>query len=370
MAITAGILSMQKVINYGSVLQAYALKQMLLAAGADSVTFMDIKPGRQLKKYVHKGLISRLLEREPLRHPIRFCKDLLFSKKYHKSVMSGWPWLGIDNNSSEKKEQKIDIAVIGSDEVFNICQPTAWGFSSQLFGDISGPKRIISYAGSFGNTRLQDLKELNIAEEVGHYMCRMHAISVRDRNSVQIVEHITGTKPHCHIDPVLAYGYKKEIGAFVPSKDKDKYIVVYTYHRRITDKKEIDSICSYARAKGKRLVSVMCRYDWCDSYANVKSPLHVLSIFKDAHAIITDTFHGTIFSIITHSKFGTLVRQSNYNKLTSLLRDASLEDRIVDRPENLSAVIDSPIDYDSVETALSPLRKSSAEYLQKQLCSI
>ena len=51
----AGILSMQRVINYGSFLQAYALRQLMYEAGADDVYFMDIRPGRDLNGYVRKN---------------------------------------------------------------------------------------------------------------------------------------------------------------------------------------------------------------------------------------------------------------------------------------------------------------------------
>lgn len=361
------IVSMQKVINYGSVLQAYALKQMLYNAGANNVEFIDIEEGRHVQEYKHKGLIGRLLHRKPFTHPIRFIKDLLFSKRYHNSVKAGWGWLGI--NAKSAKSDDCDMVVIGSDEVFNVCQPTSWGFSPQLYGHIHGPKRVISYAGSFGNTTLDDLKRLGIDSDIASYMSEMHAISVRDHNSRFIVESLVSQPVLNHIDPVLAYGYKHEISQF-KGTDKGNYIVIYSYHNRISDRKEISAIRNFAKSTGLKLVSVMCRYAWCDKCADVKSPLHVLEIFKNAAYVITDTFHGTIFSIITHSKFATLIRPSNRNKLTSLLKDATLETRAVDSPQHLSTILLTDIDYISVEEALSPLRINAEEYLRSQICSI
>ncbi len=362
-----GILSMQKVINYGSVLQAYALKQMLLNAGADNVEFIDIEPGRYLEEFKHKSSFSKLLKRKPFTHPIRFIKDILFTRKYHKSVKAGWPWLGI--SEGRMTSQNYDMVVIGSDEVFNVCQPSEWGLSPQLFGKVDGARRIISYAGSFGNTTIEDLKRLNICSEIASYMSHMDAISVRDANSKKIVENLIATTVVNHIDPVLAYGYKSEISGFQQQK-QGEYIVIYTYHNRISDKSEITAIRNFAKANGLKLVSVMCRYSWCDKCTDIQSPLHVLEIFKNAAYIVTDTFHGTIFSIITHSKFATLIRQSNQNKLTSLLRDATLESRAVDCPQNLSIILKTDIDYKRVEGALAPLRGNANDYLKEQLCFI
>lgn len=369
MSKNVGILSMQKVINYGSALQAYALKQLLLEEGANSVDFIDIRNGEILPEYKGKGRLFQLWQRQPLLHPINFIKDLLYSSEYHRSVLAGWNTIGIKADGGVD-EKDMDLVVIGSDEVFNVCQPTSWGYSKQLYGDIRGDARVVSYAGSFGNTELKDLERLGLDKEIGQLMSRMSDISVRDANSVEIVESITGTKPLVHIDPVLAYGYKSEIANpryEIPEKD---YIVVYSYHRRISDKSEIQAIRNFAKKKGKKLMSVMCRYDWCDSYAPVLSPFNVLDWFKNADYIITDTFHGTIFSIITHSRFATLVRPSNRNKLTSLLDVAGLSSRAVDSPENIEKILLTDIDYSLVENALEPYRRETRKYLSHQLCSI
>ena len=68
------------------------------------------------------------------------------------------------------KSESFDVVFIGSDEVFNCCQKTTWGYTSQLYGHIPQADRIVSYAGSFGHTTLGLLKKLQVDGEIGQTM--------------------------------------------------------------------------------------------------------------------------------------------------------------------------------------------------------
>ena len=207
-----GILSMQRVPNYGSFLQAYALKQMLLDCGADEIEFIDIEQGEivfkntiflrawHLVQHLYKGTLAQRYELKA------------WDKRNAEQFASYNSLLGISNNRNSKGEW--DLVVIGSDEVFNCCQMCSWGFSLQLFGQIEGAKKVVSYAASFGYTTLPMLQKHNMADKISHAMQTMSSISVRDDNSSQIVEQLIGKKPMMHLDPVLAFGYQKEIAGF------------------------------------------------------------------------------------------------------------------------------------------------------------
>lgn len=356
------ILSMQEVINYGSFLQAYALKQMLLDAGAEKVEFIPIKRDRFLPGYelptFSQSLIRKL--RKFLRDPIEIFNLIprhFFQKKYNRSIVSHWPSIGI---GEPVKESHHDLTVIGSDEVFNCCQTVPWGFSSMLYGNIPSSDQVASYAGSFGSTTLDDIKSLGLTEELASYLGRMSAISVRDENSFKIIETLTGTKPAIHVDPVLAYDYSKVIDAQFDHPDKD-YIIVYTYQNRITAQ-EKKTIRHFAKERGKKILSLMCRYSWCDGYIIPSDPFEVLRWFRHADYVVTDTFHGTIFSVITHRQFVSLVREGNNNKLSYLLKHLDLSTRAASS-ETIEKVLDAQIDYTTVDTTLDNLRSQTRNYL-------
>ena len=370
-----GILSMQRVINYGSFLQAYALKQLLLQNGADEVYFIDIEKGRELPGFEYSKNQSKWHKLKRLLQIIftgllfQKIRDREFTKRLKKSIEDCFPILELDKPAPKE----FDLVVIGSDEVFNCCQRAPWGYTLQLYGKVLNAKKVVSYAGSFGHTRYEQLVQLGIDKEIGETMKTMAAISVRDQNSYDIVEKLTGIKAEMHLDPVLIYGYEKEI-AERKVNYPEKYMVVYSYQGRINDKKEIKEITSFAKEHKLKLISIFCRYDWCDEAIIPETPFDVLGWFKDAEYVVTDTFHGTIFSIITGRRFVTLVRKkatvTNEEKVSSLLRLLGLEKRCVEEDKKMlrSKLIDD-IDWQDVDNALAECRKQSHMYLHDSICS-
>ena len=356
-----GILSMQRVINYGSFLQAYALKQLLLQRELPGFEYSKSQSKwhklKRLLQIIFTGLLFQKI------------RDRKFAKRLKKSIEDCFPILELDKAAPKE----FDLVVIGSDEVFNCCQRTPWGYTLQLYGRVLDAKKVVSYAGSFGHTRYEQLVQLGIDKEIGETMKTMAAISVRDQNSYDIVEKLTEIKAEIHLDPVLIYGYEKEIAERKVSYP-EKYMVVYSYQGRINDKREIKEIVSFAKEQKLKLISIFCRYDWCDEAIIPETPFDVLGWFKDAEYVVTDTFHGTIFSIITGRRFVTLVRKSgkitNREKISSLLRLLGLEKRCVEEDKKmLRSKLIEDIDWQDVDNALAECRKQSHMYLHDSICS-
>ncbi|MFP3823711.1 polysaccharide pyruvyl transferase family protein, partial [Streptococcus sp. TATVAM-FAB21] len=154
-----GIMSMQRIANYGSFLQAYALKQLIEEQGHEvqfvdyhvDATVISSEDENKIKviRKINKGL-ETFKQKVPLTHKISFIKHKQnFSKKY-------MPMLGISDKMNYNPE--LDCMVIGSDEVFNCIQKnTNVGYSLELFGKDNNAKKLITYAASFGNTTLEKL---------------------------------------------------------------------------------------------------------------------------------------------------------------------------------------------------------------------
>lgn len=365
---TVGILSMQRVINYGSYLQAYALRQLLLKQGAESVEFIDIRRGRSLKGFQSSGFPYYIRRMKALMKIIvagrifEKRKTRAFMRSVTESLQVAWKDLGLQDFPNYPN---VDLAVIGSDEVFHCCQSTSWGFTSQLFGNIKEAKEVVSYAASFGGTKLDDIIRLGIGDEIAKNLRMMKYISVRDENSHSIIKALTGRNAEINIDPVLAYGFKKEIVETEPV-DENSYILIYSYPDRINDKKEIKAITDFAKTTGKKLICVMSCYDWCDR-AVITSPLELLGWFKNADMIITETFHGTIFSIITERQFATIGRESAMSKLTSMLQPYGLENRLVSKDNSFNQIFSKRIDYSVLNKVLENLRADTSLYIDKIL---
>lgn len=355
-----GLLSMQEVKNYGSFLQAFSLKKNIEALGHEC-DFVRIVPGRQFanykqgKLYKINLLIKRIWGWDFVK---RFKTIYLFQTRFEKEFL---PYLGVKKSFAATHH---DVVVIGSDEVFNCAQKTWFGFSPQLYGEGLDADKVISYAASFGATTIDKLRELGVANEVARMLGNLNQISVRDENSRMIIEMLIGKKTQINVDPVFIYNFSE----YVPKeKHKSEYIILYSYPGRIWDKIEIEAIQAFAKKKSLKIVSIGHYFPWCDDVV-VPTPFEVLGWFRDAAFIVTDTFHGSVFSIKFNKKFCTIVREMNNLKLTYLLKQFGLESRIVTDMNNFDNIINSDINYDIVNVIIASEVQRSKDYLRTNLC--
>ena len=261
------------------------------------------------------------------------------------------------------------MLIIGSDEVFNCLQKgSKTGYSKELFGYNSNCKKLISYAASFGNTTLERLKNNEIDDEISTMLSKFDCISVRDNNSGLIVKNLTGKEVNYNLDPVLIYDFFKEI----PNINiKSDYIVVYAYRNRLKSE-EIKAIKEFSIKKKKRLICLGGYQEFCDEYIDA-SPFELLAYVKNADYVVTDTFHGTIFSIINHKQFVSFIRHSsnesygNQEKMTDLLQRLELSNRQISEPCELECVIEEAIDYNAVEKIRNNEIKKAVNYLKSNL---
>lgn len=359
---------MQRIANYGSFLQAYGLKHILEDLGC-KVQFVDYHPGKTLIPADGgtgiKRKISKVLEafkyNAPLKEKIKFIK---YKKNYAKNY---YPYLGIDGEMNYSPE--LDVLVIGSDEVFNCVQNnTNVGFAPELFGANNNAKKVIAYAASFGNTTVEKLKKYGVDKEVASYLSGIDSISVRDANSGNVVKELTGKETVYNLDPVLAYdfiGKCSDIPTDVPEKD---YMILYGYAGRFSEE-ECKKIRSFANKKGLKIFCIGGVQDACDKFIDC-NPFQVIAYFQHADCVVTDTFHGTILSVITHRQFASVVRSAGYGnaeKMTDLLGRLSLSNRIVDDLDKVGDKVDEFIDYKKVDEVIRLERNRSYKFLEEEL---
>ena len=352
-----GILSMQKVKNYGSFLQGFALKKTIEELG-HQCEFIDIEQGKifpELKRSF-SFLINKAIE--------RYCKwdvftRISYTKRFQQRFQNEFfDLLGANVHTLNH----FDVAVIGSDEVFNFAQRVPWGYTTQLYGNIGNADKVISYAGSFGHTTMKDINYFGVKDEITKAMKSMKAISVRDQNSFDIVSKLIGNPPMIHVDPVLMFDYLP----YVKPIGRKDYMIVYTYPNRIKDKKEISAIKNFAKKHKKKLISIGFYFPWCDETV-IPDPFEVLGYMKGADYIVTDTFHGSVMSLKFNRNFAALVRSSNKQKMTSLLSQFHLQDRIVDNINDLENKLLMTSNYEFVNEELLRERQRSLDYLKNNI---
>lgn len=354
---------MQRVPNYGSYLQAMGLKQIIEKLGHD-VVFIDYIPCPPVTSYSKiyyflwkiksTGFISQTIDNFRYYFLKRKPFDLLYKKNY-------LPRLEITYKKTYNKE--VDVAVVGSDEVFNCIQSGFnVGYSPMLFGSGIKTKRVFSYAASFGYTTIEKLKEYKIYDEVMTYMKAFDYLSVRDRNSFEIIKNLTGKRAVLNLDPVLISDYDIPD---VEIKIKD-YVVLYTYKSRKYTDEEKKQIKSFCKKNKKVLLSIGDCQDWVDVKIDA-FPLELLAYIKNADFVITDTFHGSVFSIKYNKNFVTRVRDDNFNKLFDLLERLNQEDRIIQSYSNLEDKYFHSPDFTQTNRIIAKEKKKTIDYLNESI---
>lgn len=356
------ILSMQEVRNYGSFLQAWSLKHNIEALG-HVCDFINITPGDQLGQYKQSRFdnVKKFVERVC---GLDFYKRIYYFFRFRRRFDNEF-FADLGVKVGNVNNNHYDVVVIGSDEVFNCAQKTWFGFSRQLFGEGLNADKVISYAASFGAADVKTLKELGVKDVVARLLKNFSSLSVRDENSYKTIKELIDVESLMHVDPVFIYDYDIHMKPVASFGD---YMIVYTYPNRITDRAEINKICEYAHERNLKLISIGHYFSWCDKVI-VPHPFEVLYLFKNANCIVTDTFHGSVFSIKYNKRFCTIVRGMNNNKLTYLLRQFGLSSRIAKTPNDIERILDEDIDYSSVNNQIAREKERSVEYLDEQLRS-
>ncbi len=345
------IVSMQRVVNQGSFLQAFGLRKMIEFTGAETC-FSDIKPGINNSRCAEHfrgefiGGIRKYYAKFKLHNKIvQQCEILRAAQE-------------TDLQLSRPEFDSPDITFIGSDEMFNCLAPSPWGISKQLFGDVEGCLRTVTYAVSCGHTRYQNIPQ-EYREYIGNAMGKFASISVRDTSTMEFVSEF-GKDAVYNLDPVLIYDFAKEI------RQKDigcKYLLIYSYSGRIHDIADIKAIKRFAKKNGLKTVAAGEMQYWCDINL-VVHPFEILSIFKNAEYVLTDTFHGAVLSIKYEKNFACLIRSSNKNKLEDLLERLNRTDRQITGIEQMNAMFEQAPDYDTTRKIIAKGRLEARQYIE------
>ncbi len=354
------ILSMQRIVNIGSVLQAYSLRGIVKEVTGVEPDFLDIEDEpslpslrtvKEMADYQAPAVYSRKLTQRAKRWVIARLSG--YTKRMIRRFMQDELCLKAENS-----QNTYDSVIIGSDEVFNHVK----GVRLQLHGKVKQAEHVFTYAASCGSALAGDIAPENVPT-VKDAMAGLAAVSVRDQRTQEYAQALYGGPIERHLDPVLTGNLYKRTPRKVPLK---KYLLVYAYGQRIRTAEEIDAIQAFARERGLTTVAIGGSQFWCDRYIPV-SPFRAMDYFHFADYVVTDTFHGVVFSILHHKKFAAIVRQSNRGKMTALLEDFNLQSRQVDRMADLGSVLSDAIPYDAVDEILCRERERARAYLKKQL---
>lgn len=356
-----GIITHYDVHNHGAVLQMYALEKVLNNLGNEAKGLTFSKNYDFLKKHAENKYNISL---KSLSYYIGYLLEKGIKKTYFnykkKQILDNFKLINKMLEEKNSKSKKLDAVFIGSDEVFSI----ETGLTPEFWGNNIKCKNIFSYAGCFGPTTLEFIKEKNAEEFIKKGINNLKEISVRDENSKEIIETLSDKKATLVCDPVILYGYIKEKENF-NKKFNEKYVLVYSYDNNMNKDNEIINIKKFAEKNNYKIYSVGFYHKWCDKNINC-NPIELLEYISNSEIILTDTFHGTVISLIMNKEFVTKVH-INSNKLGFLLREYECIERITKDFSDISEITIKKIDYKKVNKTINKKRELSMDYIKSCL---
>lgn len=339
-----GILTFHDGINHGAYLQTFCLYKYLEEKGYDIEIINYINFRRKIEDYK-----SIFLSKNPVRLKKNIKKYFRFRGAHKLINMSKIVFSAEKINSFN-----YDAIIVGSDVVWNFGNNT-YGFNPLYFGHSLKTKKLISYAPSFGSTS----ESIKIPSLLKRCLKRFDKISVRDKNSLQIVNRVIKKIPPIVLDPVFLI----DISKYEKKCNESNFILVYSYH--LTKKQQIKLI-EFAKDKSMKLISLGYDNPWCDENIIDIGPFEMLGYFREAEYVVTSTFHGSMLSLIYNKRFCICSNDHIYNKTSSLLGELNLLNLLI-LDDSLTKTLNYIIDYRFVNTKLKKMSDYSKNYLLSSL---
>lgn len=377
-----GIITFHFSDNYGAALQAYALRRWFVEQG-HQVGFIDYRPahiehGGQLSlptspakikanfKVIYLALSS--LANQHFGSASQKEKFTRFRQRFLGFVDSA---SGHDNNAALAAARSFDLIVAGSDQIWSPSQH--FGFDPNYFLAFAAafPARKVSYAASFGRDQISAAQ----AAQLPKLLAYLDAISVRETSGVALVAQAIGQQTANVPDPTLLHIDYSALTSPPTQTQKDPYVFCYAL-------RSPDNIRQTAELVSKRLgCSILCAHNPHRRWREVGQTVHPdpaewASLLKNARFVVTNSFHGTVFSLLFKKPFvvaGLTGDKAAANaRAINLLRAVGLEDRFTPSftSAHVEALMAREIDWAAVDERLALLRRTGDSFLRTQVQAV
>lgn len=352
-----GIVTFHRALNYGAVLQAYALQKFLAALNIDS-RIVDYRSTYMEHFY-------KPIKANPVKAPKNFSKELLYYKKnmekrkkfdlfIAQNIKTTNPVRSYSDLAALNEE--FDLFLTGSDQVWN----WRWsGFDQTYFLDFADISKRYSYAASFGFDMVQEDKQETYASLLNTFQ----AISVREKTGVEIVKKVTGRQAANHVDPTLLLS-TKDWEALAEKPSETGYVLLYTLEKS----EELEDLATrLAKERHVQVIRIVDALRKAEGYTcrGFMSPAEFVGLFSNAGCVVTNSFHGLMFSCIFEKEFHMAYQKGKNapnSRLIDFVNEYGLESRVFGTS---TYAPETAIDYDQIQEKLQSRRDESRNYLQK-----
>lgn len=302
-----GIITFHNTPNFGATLQCYALARSLEALG-HTVDVINYMPPQALWMYFRSQFLG---QRRSARN---FGKFLKFRKFVNEQLtLSGRPMFKADKLRA-LDDGRYDVVFTGSDEVWKVDKIRP--LDGSFYFDFLSPEktRLCSFAASAST--VTDLRDY--ADKTGPWLNRFHDISVRDPHTAEAVEALTGKTPTVVCDPTLVWDFASETHP-CPYTGGD-YLALYGW----PNEKDSTEIRKFADREGLKIVGVGARNAICDEEFIDIGPSEWLGLLRHSSVVMTDFFHGIIFSLLFDRPLYAYVDSKKRMKVERIMKLANL----------------------------------------------
>ncbi|MCQ2514310.1 MAG: polysaccharide pyruvyl transferase family protein [Ruminococcus sp.] len=349
-----GILTFHRALNYGAVLQGYALQKTLTKLGADCdiVDYICPKITTDYKPFrIYKNDLLKSFAKSCVMFRRRAIRAKSFQSFFNNLIVKSKKEYTPDNISDAKDDY--DLFIAGSDQVWS---PRCVGFDPAYFLTFARDEQKYSYAASFA---IPDLPE----EQIPEYKKRLagfQSFSVREQSGEKLVKELTGREAVTHLDPSLLLS-ADEWSKIAVRKLNQPYILVFSANPPV-------SMVAFAKklSKEKNLPVYYINdapHPNKDGINYILAPTveEFVGYFKNAEYVVTNSFHGTAFSVIFNRNLFVEFKNTAGRNIRSegLLTKLGINREIVD-----GNAVETKINWNEVNRKLAEETQSSLEYLR------
>lgn len=351
-----GVITWHYYSNFGSALQAYALQETVKKMGykVKIINYRNLKFGKisnikELIKKLANGILGT-----------HFNIDYRsFQDKYYIQTK-----LIQDEKKLPQLAKKFDIFICGSDQIWapNVFNPV------YMLDFVPKEKKKISYAASIG---LDDLSP-KCAEEYSRLLAEFYAVSVREKAGADLLKEKCGINAVTVLDPTLLIcaDQWKRMEKNVAYDSEKKYIFCYFLNE---EHNYSGVVKEFAQKNGYDIIGFSVNKDdikWMQ-IVNI-GPCGFLWLIHNASVVFTDSYHGTVFSLLYHKPFMTFERFDKDDPICQNSRIYQLKDcfgleGMILNVANIDEIKIKELDYSTFEEKLRELRMNSLNFLSQSL---
>lgn len=362
-----GILTFHRALNYGALLQAFALRQVILSLGVNA-DIIDYRNDMMEKLYEYPSFSKQLGLKNKLRYLLYSKTEKQKRKRFENFRTND---LGIKQGVSYNRDTilqtngQYDLFFTGSDQVWSPDAHKLDGTFFLNFVEDSNKKK--SYAASFGVAQIQDVYKPLYQK----WLNAFSICSVREEQGKSIIEAISDVPVRIDVDPVLLLHRDEWISKLNIKKTSERYAFIYSFGLSHNQKRMAEEC--YRAGMKIYIVGTSLRnpLDVPCEFLGDLGPKEFVHILSNASFVITNSFHGTAFSIVFNVPFAVEYLSGSAKKANSRIENIVQKTRtnscLLSSESSTKKLLENKIAWNDVNNYVDRMRKESLDYIRRSM---